>query len=240
MKNQKVVVLVLLGIIIVMAGLTVVAMFGSTIYMNSAAAYAKDHLEQVPPTDPMPGAVPNPGPPLRVEALAHYWDANAVEVQITRLYKTARHTETQFTVTDFYQADLGGWHLVPPPASFWGTPTTTAGVRVTFEHPLRNQKLVTDLVASIDPALAAACEQWQCPTDLTPLTLTLTADTATPTAPLTFAAPQYTGVPFNLDANADYQSAWAANAVRLLAAQLGKTPAQAEAEVQRQALYEAP
>jgi hypothetical protein len=240
MKNQKVVLLVLLGIIVFMAALTVVAMFGSTIYMNNAAVYAKDHLDQVPPTTPIPGAVPYPDPPVRVDALAHYWDANAVEVQITRLYKTARHNEAQYTITRFYQAGLGGWQVVPAPASFWGTPTTTDGVRVTFSHPLRNQAIVTDLVASIDPALAAACDQWQCPTDMPPVHITLTGDTDSPTDPATYPAPQYTGVPLNYNANLDFQSAWEATAIRLLAAQLNRPPADAEAEIQRQGLYTAP
>lgn len=240
MKNQKIVVLVLIGIMVVMAGLTVVAMFGSTIYMNNAAAYAKEHLDQVPSATPLPGAVAFPDPPVRVEALAHYWDANAVEVQITRLYKTPYHDDAQFTITRFYQAGLGGWQLVDPPASFWGTPTDTAGVRVTFSHPLRNQALVTDLVAVIDPVLASACEQWQCPAELQPLHITLSGDSAAPTAPDTFAAPQYSGVPLNRNANLDFQSNWAATAVRLFAQQLGKTPAEAEAEIQRQNLYTVP
>jgi hypothetical protein len=240
MKNQKLVVLVLVGIIVIMAALTVVAMFGSTIYMNAAAGYAKDHLDQVPPADPLPGAVPFPDPPVRVEALAHYWDANAVEVQITRRYKTAKSDEDQFTVTRFYQAGVGSWSLVPPPVTFWGEPTTTDGVRVTFLHPLRNQKLVTDLIAVIDPVLASACDQWQCPVDMQPVQITFTGDTATPPDPATYPAPQYTGVPLNREANDDFQSFWSATAVRLMAAQLGKSPADAATEIQRQGLYESP
>lgn len=239
-KQQRLVVLVLIGIMVLMAGLTLVAMFGSTIYMNGAAAYAREHVAQIPPATPIPGATPYPDPPLRIEALAHYWDANAVEVQISRYYTTARHDQAQYTVTRFYQAGLGGWQLIPPPASFWGTPTTTEGVRVIFTHPLRNQALVTDLVASIDPALAAACDQWQCPTDMQPVHITFTGDTDSPSDPATYPAPQYTGVPLNYNANLDFQSAWSATAIRLLAAQLNRPAADAEAEIQRQGLYTVP
>ncbi len=240
MNNRKLILWILIGIIILMAGITATVMLSSTLYMNSAADYARAHLSDLPAPQPLPGATPYPDPPVRIEAIARYGDANAVEVQVIRRYQTARHADTQFTLTYFYQNVSGGWQLASFPASFWGGPATTTGTYVTFTHPQRDQTLVTDLVTTIDAALTSACGQWQCPADTQPLHFTLAATAASPSQPLTVPAPQFTGVPLNYDANTDYQSAWAAHAVQLWAAQLGKIPADATAEIQRQNLYRVP
>lgn len=240
MTDRRLSLVALIGLIVAIAGVSAGVMLSATAYMNGAAAYARAHLAELPLPGPLPGAVPYVEPPVRVEALARYWEANAVEVQITRRYKTLRHLEALFTVTYFYQPAPDGWRLVPPPASFWGEDRTTQGQRVVIAHPQRMQKIVDDLVAAIDAALAAACDQWRCPAGQLSLHLRFASDATRSAEPATFIVPEFTGVPLTHEASDDYRSSLAADAVRLAAAQLGKSPADAEAEVRRQKLYDAP
>ena len=207
MTDRKHFLAALIGLIAAVAGVSAGVMLSATSYMNGAAAYARAHLADLPLPGPLPGAVPYVEPPVRVEALARYWDANAVEVQITRRYKTIRHLETLFTVTYFYQSAPDGWRLVPPPASFWGEEQITQGLRVIIAHPQRMQKIVNDLVAAIDPALAAACDQWRCPAGQPSLHLKFASDPTRSAEPATFMVPEFTGVPLTQAASDDYRSA---------------------------------
>jgi len=195
----------------------------------------------------VPGAKVYPEPPVRVEAVARLGET--VEVQITRRYQTARNPEAEFTTTYFYAPTGNSWQLASAPANFWGDPRTTTGTRVVIQHTQRNQKIIDSLIATIDPALTAACDQWHCPTDLAPVTLTFST-TPIPQPDLlvsgdpipifdlsTYLVPQYTGIPLTLSANTDYLTYIAANSVRLLAQQLKLAPQLAEDEVHRQNLY---
>jgi hypothetical protein len=240
MSPQKTTLFALVGLVCLMAGATAIVMLSSTSYMNRAADYARGHLADQSVPAPLSGASPSADPPVRVEALARYNETGAVEVQVTRLYATVLHPQAQFTVTYFYQPVADAWALVPPPASFWGDPKVTRGVRITINHAFRMQRIATDLVASIDAALTAACQQWQCPAGGPQVQLTfITVPGQTGGAGM-YPAPEFTGVPLSHDANSDFQSAYAAEAVRLAGAQLGQAPAAIQAEIQRQKLYAAP
>ena len=235
MTPRKLTLLSLLGLIVLIGGVSATIMISAKSAMNSAADYAAAHLDQLTLPDPLPGATAYPEPPVRVEAVARL--GQTVEIQITRRYQTARNSDAQFITTYFYQSVSGSWQLAPAPDNFWGNLKTTSGIRVLIQHPQRNQKLMDNLIKVIDPALAAACDPWRCPTDLAPLTLTFSTNpTLTPDLS-TYLVPQYTGIPYTLSANTDYLTAIAANAVRLLAQQLKLAPQLAEAEIKRQNLY---
>lgn len=235
MTPPKLTLFSLLGLIIVIAGVSATVMISATTFMNSAADYAAAHLDQLTLPDPLPGATAYPEPPVRVEAVARL--GQTVEVQITRRYQTARNSDAQFITTYFYQSVSGSWQLTSAPDNFWGDLKTTSGIRVLIQHPQRNQKLMDNLIKVIDPALTAACDQWRCPADLVPVTLTFSTDPTLVPDLSTYLVPQFTGIPLTLNANTDYLTAIAANAVRLLAQQLKLAPQLAEAEIQRQNLY---
>lgn len=239
MSPRKITLIALIGLVVVMAGATATVMLSSTAYMNGAADYARGHIGDLSVPAPLPGATAASAPPVRVEALARYNETGAVEVQVTRLYSTILHPQTQFTVTYFFQPAGGSWALVLPPESFWGADTITRGDRVVIHHPFRMQRIATDLITSIDAALTAACEQWQCPTGQPQVELTFAARPDV-SGPGQFPAPEFTGVPLSHEANADFQSAYAAEALRLAGAQLNQTPAAIQAEIERQTLYNAP
>jgi hypothetical protein len=235
MNKSKLVLFTLIGLVILIAGISVTVMISSTSFMNGAAEYATAHLDQLAVPEPLPAALVYPEPPVRVEAVARMGDL--VEVQITRRYQTARSPDAEFTATYFYQTIGDTWQLVAPPGNYWGDPKTTRGTRVVIQHTQRNQKLIDNLVKVVDPALESACDQWRCPTDLKPITLTFSTDPSLTADLATYPMPQLTGVPFTLSANADYLTNIAANAVRLLAQELHLAPELAEAEIKRQDLY---
>jgi hypothetical protein len=235
MNPRKLTLFSLLGLIVLIAGVSATIMISAKSAMNSAADYAAAHVSQLPIPIPLPGATPYAEPPVRVEAVARYGDT--LEIQITRRYQTARNADAQFITTYFYQSVSGSWQLASAPANFWGDLKTTPGTRVLLRHPQRNQKLMDNLIKVIDPALAAACDQWHCPTDLAPLTLTFSTDPALVPDLSTYLVPQFTGLPLTLNANDDYLTAIAADSIRLLAQHLNLAPQLAEIEIQRQNLY---
>jgi hypothetical protein len=226
--------LVFTGAVIVIAGATAARIMTASGYMNAAADYALAHLGELPVPQPLPDSTLLLEPPATAQAVAHYGDA--VEVQITRYYRTARHPEAAFAVTYFYQPVAGGWQLIPAPASFWGEGRQTTGTYTILLHPQRDQKLVDNLVKSIDSAIQSACQHWECPASALPLTLRFTID-STVSDPATHLAPRLTGLPLTREANDDYLSYFASEALIDLALKIGKTYDDAYNEISRQNLY---
>jgi hypothetical protein len=72
-----------------------------------------------------------------------------------------------------------------------------------------------------------------------PVQIRFVTDSAV-TGPLTYLVPRITGVPMSRDANTDYLSRIAADAIANLATQLNHSPAEAQAEILRQNLYWVP
>lgn len=233
MLKPRALLIVLIGVFLLIAGVTATRMINATDYMNRAANYATDHLGELSIPRPLPDSTPLTETQAGVQAVAHYGDA--VEVQIARRYRTTRHPDVSFAVTYFYQPIPSGWQLVPAPASFWGESQTTKGISVVIIHPQRDQKLVDNLITAIDPVIQAACLQWECPASILPLTLRFTIEASAD--PFTYVNPRLTGVPMTREANDDYLSYMAADTLRSLAGQLGKPAEAAYAEIQRQNLY---
>ena len=234
MPNRRLVVLALVGVVLIIVGLTAARMITVANTLNAAAAYAAAHAGELPIPQPLPASTAYAEPPIKVEAVARYGDA--VDVQMTRRYKTLRNPEAQFTVTYFYQPAGNGWQLVSMPDSFWGEPQSTiTGARLIIHHPQRDSKVAQNLLKVADPALQAACEQWACPPGIT-IALQF-APAQNVGGELAFPSPRFTGVPSSLEANDDYLSSLTANAVLALAKQLGQPAAAAQAEIKRLNLY---
>ncbi len=234
MLNRRLVILALIGIVLVISGLTAARMITVANTLTAAATYAAAHAGELSIPQPLPASKPYDEPPVKVEAVARYGEA--VEVQITRRYQTLRNPDTQFTATYFYQPANGGWQLAPAPESFWGEPqSTTTGVRLIVHYSQRDTKLVENLIKVADPALQAACEQWQCPPDATVVMQFLPY--ANVEGDLAFPSPRFTGLPSSFEANDDYLSGLTADAILALAKQLGHPPEAARDEIQRQNLY---
>lgn len=232
--NRRFVITALVVITLLIAGLTAARMITVANILNAAATYAAAHVDDLSIPQPLPASAPYDEPPHKVEAVARYGDA--VEVQITRRYQTLRHAETQFTVTHFYQPAAGSWQLVSAPDSFWGEPqATTAGVRLIVRHPERDARLAQNLINVADPALQSACERWGCSANATVVMQFLPHPDAE--GDLAYPSPRFTGVPMTLEANDDYLSSLAAEAILALAKQLGQPAEAAHAEIQRQNLY---
>lgn len=236
MKKSILVTLILAGIFLIIASIAAARMVAVANYMNSAAQYASAHLADSP--QPIVGAkVINPK--LKVSSDAYYGDA--VEVQITRRYQSLQNLDQDFAVTYFYQPDGTGWKLIAPPQNFWGATQTTQGEAVTVIHPQRDAKLVSNLIKVIDPVIFNACAKWGCAADLKPVTITFVTDPTARRDPLTFLAPQFTGVPMNKQANNDYLSNIAAETLISLAQKIGFDSPYARAfayrEIQKQNLY---
>lgn len=238
MKKSILVTLILAGIFVLIASIAAARMVVVANYMNSAAQYASSHLAD--PSQPIVGAkVINPK--LKVSSDAYYGDA--VEVQITRRYQSLYNLDQDFAVTYFYQPDGAGWKRIAPPENFWGVMQTTQGDAVTVVHPQRDAKLVSNLIKVIDSAITTACAKWNCAADLKPLTVTFVTDPTARHDPLTFLAPQLSGVPMNKQANDDYLSNIAAESLISLAQRIGFDSPYARAfayrEIQKQNLYAA-
>lgn len=234
MNDRTLAFLGLVGIIVLVAGVSAFVMISSTSYMNQAAAYAAAHQSELSIPDPLPNATPYAEPPVKVEAVARY--GQAVEVQITRRFETARHPEALFTVTYFFQPAAIGWQLVPFPASFWGEPRKTTGTYVTILHPQRDQKLIDNLIKVIDPAIESACDRWACPPAALPITMRFVTDSAEGD-PAAYLTPRLSGLPMSREANDDYLSHLTAQAIIDLALKVGKSYDEAYLEIQRQNLY---
>ena len=232
--NRRFVIIALVVVTLLIAGFTAARMITVANILNAAAAYAATRVDDLSIPRPLPASTPYDEPPFKVEAVARYGDA--VEVQITRRYQTLRHAETQFTVTYFYQPTAGSWQLVPAPESFWGEQqATTAGVRLIVRHPERDTRLVQNLINVADPALQSACERWGCSLNVTVVMQFLPYPDVE--GDLAYPSPRFTGVPMTLEANDDYLSSLAAEAILALAKQLGQLPEAAQAEINRLNLY---
>ncbi len=236
MKKSILVTLILAGIFVVIASIAAARMIAVANYMNSAAQYASAHLTDSP--QPVVGAkVINPK--LKVSSDAYYGDA--VEVQITRRYQSLHNLDQDFAVTYFYQPDGVGWKRIAPPENYWGAIQNTQGDAVTVIHPQRDAKLVSNLIKVIDPVIFNACAKWDCAADLKPVTITFVTDPTARRDPLTFLAPQFSGVPMNKQANDDYLSNIAAESLITLAQKIGFDSPYARAfayrEIQKQNLY---
>ena len=216
MKKSILVTLILAGIFVVIAGIAAARMIAVANYMNSAAQYASSHLADSP--QPIVGAkVINPK--LKVSSDAYYGDA--VEVQITRRYQSLYNLDQDFAVTYFYQPNGVGWKRIAPPENYWGAIQNTQGDAVTVIHPQRDAKLVSNLIKVIDPVIFNACAKWNCAADLKPVTITFVTDPTSRRDPLTFLAPQLTGMPMSKQANDDYLSNIAAESLITLAQKIG-------------------
>ncbi|MBI3242156.1 MAG: hypothetical protein HYZ49_07675 [Chloroflexi bacterium] len=236
MIQRRLVLLALIGVVLIVVGVTAARMITVANTMNAAAAYAVAHSGELSVPQPLPASAAYDEPPVKVEAVARYGDANAVEVQITRRYQTARRPEAQFTVTYFYQPTTNGWQLVSMPDSFWGdSRSTTGGDRLIVHYMQRDSRLVENLVKAADPALEAACERWVCPPGAVVVLQFLPQ--ANVNGELVYPSPRFTGLPASLEANDDYLSHLTADAILALAKQLGQLPEAARAEIQRQNLY---
>jgi len=234
MNQRTRVFLVLIGIIVLVAGASAYTMIASASYMNSAADYAREHYAEFSVPEPLPGAIPFSEPPVRVEAVARYGDA--IEVQITRRYKTLRHSNAEFASTHFYSPSANGWQIVPAPESFWGEQhSITTGARINILHPQRDAKLVQALLKVVDPALEATCQHWQCPPQAKVILQFLPVSDAM--GDLIHPSPRLTGVPVNREADEDFWSALTAEAILALASQVGQSPVAAYHEIMRIDLY---
>ncbi|MBI5712672.1 MAG: hypothetical protein HZC38_04510, partial [Chloroflexi bacterium] len=238
MKKSILVTLILAGIVLVIASIAAARMVVVANYMNSAAQYASLHLTDSP--QPIVGAkVINPK--LKVSSDAYYGDA--VEVQITRRYQSLYNLDQDFAVTYFYQPDGAGWKQIAPPENFWGAMQTTQGDAVTIVHPQRDAKLVSNLIKVIDSVIFNACAKWSCAADTKPVTITFVTDPTARRDPLTFLAPQLSGVPMNKQANDDYLSNIAAESLIYIAQKIGFDSPYARAfayrDIQKQNLYAA-
>lgn len=232
--SRKTILFGLLAIAVILGAITAVAMVSATTYMNGAAAYAQAHTNELDSPQPLPGSEPFNEPPTKVEPVARYGDS--VEIQVTRRYRTAHSAEALFTTTYFYAPAGDTWQVVPPPDSFWGDIKTTKGTYAAVTHPQRDQKLIDNLILALDAALGTACERWECPPATAPVQIRFVTDPAA-TGPLTYLVPRITGVPMSREANTDYLSRIAADALNSLAAQLNRSPSDAQAEILRQNLY---
>jgi len=233
MLKPRAVLFTLIGLILLIAGAAAARMITAANYMTAAADHAMDHLDELPIPQPLPASTPLAVTP-DVIAVARYGEA--VEVQITRHYRTARRPEAAFAVTYFYQPTTAGWQLIPAPDTFWGEMQTTAGKHVSVIHPQRDQKLVDNLIKAVDPVIESACTRWECQIKSMPVTFRFVTE-STGAESHTYVVPRLTGVPMSREANDDYLAYLAAEAIRLLAGQLGKSADAARAEIQRQALY---
>ncbi len=232
--NRRFVIIALVVVTLLIAGLTAARMITVANILNAAADYAATHVDDLSIPRPLPAGTPYDEPPLKVEAVARYGDA--VEVQITRRYQTLRHSDAWFSVTYFYQPNAGSWQLVSAPESFWGQQqSTTAGVRLIVHHPQRDTRLAQNLINVADPALQSACERWACSANVTVVMQFLPYPDVE--GDLAYPSPRFSGVPMTLEANDDYLSSLAAEAILALAKQLGQPAEAAHAEIQRQNLY---
>ena len=236
MKKSIQATLFLAGIFVSIAAIAAARMITVANYMNSAAQYASSQLIDSP--QPIIGAKLI-NPKLKVSSDAYYGDA--VEVQITRRYQSLQNLDQDFAVTYFYQPDGDTWKLIAPPQNYWGATQTAQGDTVTVIHPQRDAKLVSNLIKVIDSAIFNACATWNCPADLKPVTITFSTDPTARRDPLTFLAPQFSGVPMSKQANDDYLTNIAAESLISLAQKISFDSPYARAfayrQIQKQNLY---